>query len=157
MDNNEFQLKWKEWILNYSKTKDWTFVDKSDDIYFPKKYSYCVLDRNEVPFDNELNSYIEHYIGSHFKYINHQYTLIKYEVGEFIGNHCDDYGNNVVTYVNELQPSNCNSNLIVNGIGEVKKVAYSSKIPHEVRPIKSGTRISLSMFGERNTEKKSLL
>lgn len=146
---------WKNWIIEHSKTKEWKSVDKSNDRYFPRKYSYSTLHRNEVPFDKELDEYISSFIG-HSDYINHEYVLIKYEVGDFIGKHKDEYGNNVVTYVCELQSSDCKSHLIINN-EETNEAHYTIDVSHEVKKIKSGTRISLSMFGRRKPGKSTLL
>ena len=146
---------WKNWIIEYSKTKDWKRVDESNNKHFPRKYSFCTLPRNEVPFDAELDSYINNFIG-HSDYVNNEYVLIKYDVGDFIGEHLDKYGNNVVTYVCELQSSDCKSHLIIDG-EEKQEAKYTIDISHRVDKIKSGTRISLSMFGRRKNNKTSIL
>lgn len=146
---------WKDWIIEYSKTKDWKRVDDPKDKHFPRRYSFCTLPRNEVPFDKELDEHIRSFIG-HSNYINHEYVLIKYEVGDFIGEHKDKYGNTVVTYVCELQPSDCNSHLIINN-EETNEAHYTIDVSHEVKTIQAGTRISLSMFGRIKPGKRTLL
>ena len=67
-----------------------------------------------------------------------------------------EYGNNVVTYVCELQSSDCESHLIIND-RETNEAHYTIDVSHEVKTIKSGTRISLSMFGRRKPGKTTLL
>tara|TARA_R110000868_G_scaffold345534_1_gene606654 strand:+ start:1043 stop:1495 length:453 start_codon:yes stop_codon:yes gene_type:complete len=146
---------WKQWILDYSKDKEWKKRNHPNDKYFPKKYSFCTLDRNEVPFDTELDSYISSFIG-HSNYINNEYVLIKYEVGDFIGKHYDDKGDNVITYICELQSSDCKSHLIIDE-REIMETHYTRDVSHEVKEIQSGTRISLSMFGTKKISKKTIL
>ena len=141
--------EWKDWIVNYAKNQEWELIDSKDNKILSRHYTWCRLPRNKVPFDSELNKYIESFIG-HDDYLNTGYTLIKYEVGDYIGEHTDEYGGCAVTYVCEVQSSDCDSSLILNDV-PVTECYYLNDVKHRVDPIKAGTRISLTMFGKKNT------
>jgi len=141
--------EWKDWILNYSENKTWERIDDQTHPLLQRKYSFCTLLRDEIPFDAELDEYIKKFIGDD-DYLNTRYILIKYEKGDFIGEHCDKYKSNVVTYVCELKPSNCNSKLIIDGV-PYDEASYDNTVSHRVDEIKDGTRISLTMFGSKKT------
>lgn len=71
-------------------------------------------------------------------------------MGDYIGEHADYVGGNVVTYACELQASECGTGLTVEGT-MLTEGYFSNTARHEVKPIKAGTRISLTMFGRKLT------
>ena len=143
------KAEWIDWIVDYSDGLDWKYTESKPGDELDRRYSWCVLSRDKVPFDNELDGYIRAFIGE-FNYVNTGYTLVKYNVGDYIGEHADYTGNNKVTYIRELKASDCGTGLTVEGTPLTECYFYNNVI-HEVKPIKAGTRISLTMFGSKVT------
>ena len=141
--------EWIDWFLQHTSALEWERIDNSNAIELPRRYDWVTVFRDEVPFDDELDEYISGRIG-HCNYVNTGYTIIKYGVGDYIGKHVDYVGGNKVTYACELQASECGTGLTVEGT-PLTEGYFSNTMRHEVKPIKAGTRISLTMFGRKLT------
>lgn len=147
--------EWADWFIEYTNSKKWDRIYKPTNPILKRQYDFLSVSRNEVPFDIELDDYIRKFIGDH-QYSNNGYVLIRYGVGDYIGEHTDSYNNTKVTYVCELQSSECGTGLTIDGI-PVNEVCYTTKVKHEVKPIKAGTRISLTMFGRNKKQASGLI
>jgi len=141
--------EWINWFIQHTNTLEWNRIDKTDNEELSRRYDWLTVFRDEVPFDDELDDYIRGQIN-HVQYVNTGYTIIKYGVGDYIGEHADYVGGNVVTYACELQASECGTGLTVEGT-MLTEGYFSNTARHEVKPIKAGTRISLTMFGRKLT------
>jgi len=141
--------EWIDWFIDYSNNGEWSRISKPDNAELKREYDWLGVDRDEVPFDQQLDEYIRGVIGND-NYLNNGYILIRYGVGDYIGEHVDEYNNTQVTYVYELQASECGTGLTIEGT-PVTEGYYYNTVRHEVKPIKAGTRISLTMFGRKVT------
>ena len=141
--------EWINWFIQHTNTLEWNRIDKTDNEELSRRYDWLTVFRDEVPFDDDLDDYIRGQIN-HIQYVNTGYTIIKYGVGDYIGEHADYVGGNVVTYACELQASECGTGLTVEGT-MLNEGYFSNTARHEVKPIKAGTRISLTMFGRKLT------
>lgn len=140
---------WRKWLIDYTLPQVWTPEFNVPPHELPRSYSWVMVGRNEVPFDVELDAYIKSGF-SNVEYLNNGYFVIKYEVGDYISEHTDYAGDNIATYVCELQASQCETGFMSGGVG-YKEHWYGNTIKHGVDRIKSGTRISFSMFGMKAT------
>lgn len=128
---------------------DW-FISKKDDLggnfcSSDRRYSYVNFLKDNVPFHQELNDYIFSLHSFTDTYFN-IYHLHIWNEGDFFDEHVDNNFGRKWAYVCELQPSECNTSLIVNGT-EFKEGVFDSNTPHFLPPITKGTRISLTVFG----------
>ena len=141
--------EWIDWFIDHINSNesklDYWYGDEAREL--PRSYSSIGVLRNEVPFDNELDQYIAGKIN-HSNYVNTGYILIKYGVGDYIGEHVDYALATTVTYTCELQASDCGSKLLVDGV-PMDEAVYDNTVKHEVKPIMAGERISLVMFGKK--------
>ena len=137
--------EWKQYIEVLSRSKPWHELSSDRGEVRDGHYSWQTVVDAELPFSTQLKHYIKNFIGD-TEYINDGYLLIKYEEGDYIGEHTDSYGKSIVTYVCEIKPSLCGSQLLIENkpYGEVY---YHNDTKHEVKKIERGTRISLTMFG----------
>lgn len=128
---------------------DWFLkVDKPTQGYYDlddRKYSFVNLFKDEVPFHNELSTYISslHSIPNTYYELYHIHT---WKEGAFFDEHIDNNFSRKWAYVCELKPSECNTSLLVEG-KEFKEGVFDSNTRHSLPPIKKGTRISLTIFG----------
>lgn len=144
-----FKDHWRDWFVHFVRQNELKYLYGDETRELPRSYSFVKAHRFDVPFDDELDRYIASRIG-HSNYVNNGYILIKYGVGDYIGEHTDYVNSNVVTYTRELQASDCGSKLLVDGIPMVEAI-FTSNVKHEVKPITAGERISLTMFGTKPT------
>lgn len=142
-------LEWRQWFIDYVNNNELEYIYGDETRELPRSYHWIGCSRDEVPFDDELDEYISGRIGHH-QYVNTGYTIIKYGVGDYIGEHADYVGGNKVTYACELQASECGTGLTVEGT-LLTEGYFTNTARHEVKPIKAGTRISLTMFGRKLT------
>ena len=132
--------EWKKWfisqLISISGTYDWK--DRS--------YSYTNIDVEDVPFHKELMKHIysldEITCDSQYKV----YHIHKWSVGDYFDEHMDNNFNRKWAYVCELQPSDCNTSLVVDGF-PIKEGVFSSTTLHRLPKVQEGIRISLTVFG----------
>jgi len=134
------QHLWKNWFIdNFYPLTD--VVEKSDRKYTFKNFYYT-----EVPFHNELKSYILSLntitVGTSYEV----YHVHRWEQGSFFNEHVDSNKNRRWAYVCELKSSECGTSLLVEGI-KTKEGLFDCTTLHEVPTIKEGVRISLTVFG----------
>lgn len=139
--------EWREWFIQHTSTFKWNRIDYTGAVELPRRYSWLNVSKEEVPFDNALDEHISQLIGHH-RYISTDYIIIKYGVGDYIGEHNDYIGGTAITYACELQQSECLTPLTVEGT-KLEEGYFNNTLRHEVKPIKAGTRISLTMFGKK--------
>lgn len=128
---------------------DW-FISRKSDVggnycSSDRRYSYVNFYKDSVPFHKELKNYIfslHHFTNTFFTL----YHLHIWNEGDFFDEHVDTNFGRKWAYVCELQPSDCNTSLRVNG-KEFKEGVFDSNTPHFLSPIVKGTRISLTVFG----------
>ena len=141
--------EYKDWFLNNIKDKEFTIIDMPLKRY-GRKYEYYNFGRHEVPFDLELNSYLQDFVGDdNFEY--DCYHIHRWKVGSYFSTHHDDRENRKFSYVCELQESNCKTKLLVDNI-LTEEGWFDVYTKHEVPPIKDGERISLTIFGKNKTK-----
>ena len=147
--------EWKDWFISQLDVKPHTYINKPDNLELSRRYSFIELFDEDIPFSTELQNYIANFIDrDDYKY--NGYAVIKYDEGDYIGEHADYTNDTFLTYSYELQESDCKTKVIVDGKAE-DEVWYFSDVKHSVDKIKKGTRISLIMFAQRKTEVKTIL
>jgi hypothetical protein len=138
--------EWKEWFINQTRVYPSSgFYDWED-----RRYTYLNLFKGEVPFHEELKEYIFSKVGKKdtFYEVYHVHT---WKVGDFFKEHKDNNFNRRWSYVCELQPSECDTTLLVEG-NPLEEGVFDFNTKHEVPMIKKGVRISLTVFGsDKNT------
>lgn len=132
--------EWKDWFISklYPLTDTVNWQDRS--------YSYTNLPISQVPFHKDLLYYIQSLssITQNTKY--DLYHVHKWSEGDYFNEHADYNMHRKWAYVCELQSSECNTSLLVEGI-PTKEGLFDSNTLHEVPKIQKGTRISLTVFG----------
>lgn len=143
------KTEYKDWFLENIKDKEFTSIDIPSKTY-GRKYQYYNFARNEVPFDLELKSYLESFVGdTNFEY--DCYHVHKWDVGSYFAIHHDNIENRKFSYVCELQESECKTKLLVNNI-LTEEGWFDVHIKHEVPQIKKGQRISLTVFAKHKNK-----
>jgi hypothetical protein len=137
--------EWKEWFINQMDKCE----DKGEYDWEDRKYEYFNVNDSEVPFDKELKKRI--YSLSPFTKDStfSIYHIHRWNEGGFFTKHKDNNLKRKWSYVCELQPSECDTSLLMEGV-PVKEGIFKSNVEHEVPKIKKGTRISLTVFGIEN-------
>ena len=131
--------KFRDWFLNVDKPSQGNY-NLAD-----RKYSFVNLYKDEVPFHEELSTYISslHSISNTYYDLYHLHT---WNEGDFFDEHIDNNFGRKWAYVCELKSSDCNTSLLVEG-EEFKEGVFDSTTAHNLPPVKRGTRISLTVFG----------
>ena len=130
--------------------KDWFIKNRSteqESYKWPdRSYSYTNIYYKDVPFHNELKEYIYSFdLISPDTYYD-TYHIHTWKEGDFFDEHMDNNFRRKWAYVCELQPSECTTKLVVDGI-EMKEGVFGSTTLHRLPKIQQGTRISLTVFG----------
>lgn len=132
--------QWKEWFI--SNLYPIEGINIADD----RKYSFTNIKPELVPFHAELRNYIFSLSELTLNTTYYTYHIHQWEEGEFFKEHADYNMHRKWAYVCELQPSECNTSLLVEGT-PTKEGIFDSNTLHEVPKIQKGTRISLTVFG----------
>ena len=133
--------EWKEWFVNQTKQNS----SSGDYDWEDRRYTYFNLFYTQVPFHEELKKYIFSQVEE--KETQYEvYHIHTWNEGDFFGEHIDNNFKRRWAYVCELQPSECNTSLLVEG-KPLKEGLFDSNTKHEVPKIQKGTRISLTVFG----------
>jgi len=133
--------EYKKWFIDEIKNIKKITRNKEGRLYTSHSIS-----SEYVPFHNKLKEYI-YSINEVTK--DTQYTMYNIHVwnkGDFFKEHRDNNFSRKWSYVCELQPSLCNTHLLVEGKQVIEGI-FDSNTLHEVPPIQEGTRISLTIFG----------
>lgn len=141
--------EYKDWFLENIKNKQFTEINMPSKTY-GRKYEYYNFGRNEVPFDSELQTYLENFVkDKDFDY--DCYHVHRWNVGSYFSIHHDARENRKFSYVCELQESECKTKLLVENI-LTEEGWFGVNTKHEVPKIKKGQRISLTIFGKNKTK-----
>lgn len=129
-----------DWFINNRESKQ-VKVDFPD-----RRYVYTNKYYTEVPFHTELKEYIYSLddITQYTEY--HYYHIHTWKEGDFFKEHIDGNYRRKWAYVCELQPSECKTKLVVDGL-EMEEGIFDAFTLHRVPKIRQGTRISLTVFG----------
>ena len=145
--------EYKNWFLENIQTKEFTKVDMPLSQY-GRKYEFYNFGRHEVPFDSEFETYLQSFVNdTDFEY--ECYHVHKWDVGSFFDLHHDDRENRKFSYVCELQESECKTKLLIEDT-PTNEGWFDVHTNHQVPIIKSGQRISLTIFG-KNKIKTTLI
>ena len=133
---------WKRWFLNkVENAQNSDFYDLED-----RKYQFLNLYKDEVPFHKELRNYIFS-LNSNDEATDYEvYHIHTWNEDDFFLEHIDNNFKRRWSYICELQSSQCNTSLLVEG-KPLKEGLFDSNTKHEVPKIQKGTRISLTVFG----------
>lgn len=132
--------EWKSWFITNRS------INQENQKFNDRSYNFTNFQCKDVPFHDELKKYIcsLNQITNNTLYT--LYHVHTWDVGDYFSEHIDDNFRRKWAYVCELQSSECNTSLLVEG-KEIKEGMFNSKTLHEVPKIKKGTRISLTVFG----------
>lgn len=132
--------EWKDWFINNRN------VGQEKKEFNDRRYKFTNFHYTDVPFHNELKEYIFSITPITENTIYELYHVHTWSEGDYFGEHIDNNFRRKWSYVCELQASECNTSLLVEG-KELKEGIFDSNTLHEVPMIKKGTRISLTIFG----------
>lgn len=134
--------EWKRWFIDGSDyTDDFGTYDMDD-----RKYLYLNIHKSRVPFHEELRDYIFSLNPSTEPTDYEVYHIHYWGEGDFFDEHIDNNFKRRWAYVCELEPSDCDTSLLVEG-KPIKEGLFDSNTKHKVPQIQKGTRISLTVFG----------
>jgi len=134
--------EWKTWFIeNIDSSTHAGQYDMED-----RRYLYVNFFHEVVPFNQELREYIFSLNTSEEPTDFEVYHVHLWNEGDFFSEHKDNNFKRRWSYICELQPSKCNTSLLVEG-NPLKEGFFDSNTKHEVPKIQKGTRISLTVFG----------
>jgi len=136
--------EWKDWFINKREE------DQKTRTFSNRNYYFTNLSKEEVPFHDELKSYIFSLSDITDDTYYELYHIHTWNEGNYFGEHTDSHFNRKWAYVCELKPSDCNTSLMV-GDTPYKEIIFETNIKHRIPEIKKGARISLTVFGLNNT------
>lgn len=137
--------QYKSWFIENRK-KDQEHYDWPD-----RRYTYTNFKSEEVPFHTELKDHILSFEGICENTDYENYHVHTWNVGDFFDEHMDNNFRRKWAYVCELQPSECGTKLVVDGL-EMEEGVFNSTTLHRLPKIQHGVRISLTVFGSvKNT------
>ena len=139
--------EWKEWFINkINHCEDGGEYDWED-----RKYRYCNIQKEDVPFHEELKKYIFSFSPFTKDSVYDLYHIHTWGEGGFFLPHKDNNFGRKWSWVSELQESECNTSLLVWGT-PIKEGIFDSNTLHEVPKIQKGVRISLTVFGKPKSD-----
>ena len=134
--------EYKSWFINEIEK----FSDKHTWNENGRSYTSCNIHIDHVPFHSELKRHI-YSLSNLTDDTNYKmYHVHVWREGDYFDEHIDNNFNRKWSYVCELKPSDCNTHLLVEG-NEMIEGIFDCNTLHQVPPIQSGYRISLTVFG----------
>lgn len=134
-----------DWFLENIKDKEFIVASSPSENSW-KLYEHYTFGRHEIPFDSDIQSYLESLIGdSDFKY--ECYHIHRWKEGYHFDEHTDNLENRKFAYVYELQESECKTKLLVEDEPMVEGW-FDVHTKHRVPKIQKGERISLTIFAK---------
>lgn len=144
----------REWFLPNILDKKFTYTINSYG-NAERRYEYYNFLRKDIPFDKEFNEYLVTLTkDTNFTY--QVYHIHKWKEGYFFNEHIDDRANRKFAYVCELKESECKTKLLVEN-KPLEEGYFGVTTKHRVPVIKSGERISLTVFGSNIIERKEVI
>ena len=140
--------EYKDWFIGNRDTEQeaYSWSDRS--------YKFTNIEISRVPFHEELRDYIYSFPNIDTEATYDMYHIHTWEEGDFFYEHIDSRYSRKWAFISELQPSDCNTKLMVEG-KEFEEGVIGCFDLHGLPKIQKGTRISLTVFG--STKHKHLL
>ena len=138
--------EWCKWFIDQAKNRH-LMLEVRDKPH--RKYLYTNLSFDEVPFHMEFKEWLSEYVDRD-NFDMECYHLHVWEPGHYFDEHTDTRKGRMFTYVNELQASGCDGGLYVDD-QLITEASFPTHTPHRVAPISDGQRISLTVFGYKQT------
>lgn len=135
--------EWCQWFVNQidnGRLLNYEQRDSPD-----RKYWYTNFALYEVPFHMEFKSWLSKY-ADRDDFDMECYHVHVWEPGCYFDEHTDNVNRRMFTYVCELQSSDCEGGLYIDE-QLITEGVFPTHTPHRVDKIKSGKRISLTIFG----------